>query len=156
MSVDVAAADNLPPRAEELFRIFARFEFALKMVGYATMNRGMVKICWDDFAKSASIGDQFFREVQASTDYPLLLTDPPKADRITDGQYGFEEHAQLPVCAADLVILVRRVRNNLFHGGKYFKDDINRSERLIAEAINVLLLACERHPDVNFIFEGRA
>ncbi len=93
MGVDVTAAENLPPRADELFRIFARFEFALKMVGYATMSRGMVKIRWDEFAKSAPIGDQFFREVQASKDYPLLLTDPPKADRITDGQYGFEQHA---------------------------------------------------------------
>ncbi|MBY3081096.1 hypothetical protein HFO73_28385 [Rhizobium laguerreae] len=56
----------------------------------------MVKVRWEEFATSVPIGDQFFREVQASNDYPLLLTDPPTADRIRDGQYGFKEHAQLP------------------------------------------------------------
>ncbi|KAB2684399.1 hypothetical protein [Brucella tritici] len=156
MSVDVTAANNLPPRADELFRIFARFEFALKMAGYAKMDHGMVKICWDDFAKSDAIGDKFFREVDGSKTLPLLMNDPPKADRILDGRYGFEDRAQPPKCVIELFRHVRRVRNNLFHGGKYFDYDIVRSEQLIAEAIYTLLLACERHPDVNFFFEGRA
>lgn len=56
MSVDLTAANQLPPRADELFRIFARFEFALKMSGYAKMKWAMVKVLWADFAKSDFIG----------------------------------------------------------------------------------------------------
>jgi hypothetical protein len=156
MTVDMTAANNLPPRADELFRIFARFEFALKMSGYAKMGNGKVDILWGNFSDSAYLGAAFFNEIHAAEICPLLLNDPPKADRIEQGGYGFEDQASPPTSVASLFKMVRRVRNNLFHGGKYFDQDSERSRLLIEEAIAVLLLACERHPDVQFIFEGRA
>lgn len=156
MTVDLTAANDLPPRADELFRIFARFEFALKMAGYAKMSGKMVKILWNEFATSNLIGASFFDEVSASGICPLLLTAPPRADRISNGVYGFDDQAENPTTSEDLLQMVRRVRNNVFHGGKYFDQDVKRDELLIAEAIAVLLLACEWHGDVKFYFEGRA
>ncbi|TCL62527.1 hypothetical protein [Rhizobium sp. BK251] len=129
MSVDLTAANNLPPGADELFRIFARFEFALKMVGYAKMSGSIVNILWNDFANSKPIGETFFAQVSGSGICPLLLTDPPKADRIENGHYDFEDQAKKPETAAELLLMVRRVRNNLFHGGKYFDDNVERNRR---------------------------
>lgn len=52
--------------------------------------------------------------------------------------------------------MVRRARNNLLHGGKYFDDNMERSRLLVEQAIEILLLACERHDEVQARFEGRA
>ncbi len=52
------------------------------------------------------------------------------------------------------LIYVRRVRNNLFHGGKYFEEDaVNRDERLIDCSL-VVLEACVRAvPMVHLAYE---
>lgn len=156
MVVDLTATNRLPPLANQLFRIFARFEFALKMAGFVRMKGRNVEICWDQFANSEPIGTAFFSFVKAEQICPTILSAPPKADRFENGQYGFVEHASPILCAQDLFGALRRVRNNLFHGGKYFDDDARRNRRLVREAIAILLLAAERHPEVNFFFEGRA
>lgn len=156
MTIDLYAANRLPPRADKLFRIFARFEFALKMAGYASMSGRLVKIHWRDFAVSQQVGPAFLAELQAAGICPLMLTDPPKAERIIDGVYSFDDQTANPSNVGELFEMVRRVRNNLFHGGKYFDDDMERSRLLVEEAIEILLLACERHDEVKARFEGQA
>ncbi len=156
MTVDLTAANRLPPLANKLFRIFARFEFALKMAGFVEMRGNRVEVCWDRFANSAPIGADFLARVIADGLAPTMLAAPPKADRVENGQYGFNETASEILSAQDLFGAIRRVRNNLFHGGKYFDDDFPRNRRLVKEALSILLFAAERHPDVNFFFEGRA
>jgi hypothetical protein len=156
MAVDLTAANTLPPLANKVFRVFARFEFALKMAGYAEMRRGKVEILWDRFANSAPIGAAFLEYLKANNVCPVIFAAPPNADRIEKGQYGFEDEATMPASVQELLGAVRRVRNNLFHGGKYFDVDRKRNRSLVKETIAILLLAAERHPEVNFFFEGRA
>lgn len=156
MAVDLRAANALPPLANKLFRVFARFEFALKMAGFADDHRGKVEVSWDRFANSPPIGRQFWAFVRDRNLCPTILASPPRAEKIEQGQYGFEEEARRPASAQDLFGAVRRVRNNLFHGGKYFDDDQQRSRLLVKETIAILLTAAEQHPDINFYFEGRA
>ncbi|GCA52812.1 hypothetical protein GOA99_22845 [Sinorhizobium meliloti] len=154
--VDLSAANNLPPRNDELFRIYARFEFALKMAGYCALNGKAVETNWDAFANSSDIGKLFFKHVRDAGMCPKLMNDPPKAEAITNGQWGFATTATPPESAQALFGMVRRVRNNLFHGGKYFDDDKQRNQALVDESIAILLLAVAWHKDVNFYFEGRA
>ncbi|MEY9625053.1 hypothetical protein [Sinorhizobium fredii] len=52
--------------------------------------------------------------------------------------------------------MVRRVRNNLFHGGEYFDDNAKRNQALVQESITIMLLAVEWDKAVNVFFEGRA
>ncbi|ASY74358.1 MULTISPECIES: hypothetical protein [Sinorhizobium/Ensifer group] len=157
MTVDLTAANNLPPRSDELFRIFARFELALKMARYCRDVKGSVEITWDSFANSKHIGTKFLKHVRDSQLCPTILSDPPKPEVIDQsGAWGFAAKAAIPVSTQDLFGAVRRVRNNLFHGGKYFDSEPKRDAALVAETIAVLLLAAEWEPDVNFFFEGRA
>ncbi|MCA1869721.1 hypothetical protein HW571_29420 [Agrobacterium genomosp. 3] len=156
MAVDLKAANLLPPRSDEFFRIFARFEFALKMAGYCQLQKDKVEIDWDGFANSSEMGKPFFKIATTSGLCPTMLSDPPKAETINNGQWGFASSAAKPVSAQDLMGLVRRVRNNMFHGGKYFSGDAKRDAALVFEAIAVLLAAVEIDPDINFFFEGRA
>ncbi|MGO4352615.1 hypothetical protein AB4Z25_11840 [Rhizobium sp. RAF36] len=156
MAIDLTAANALPPLSNKLFRIFARFEFALKMAGFAEMRRGKVEIAWDRFSNSVAIGPAFLQHLRDHNICPTILDAPPKADLIENGSYGFEQQVGKPNCIQDLFGAVRRVRNNLFHGGKYFDDDKRRNRLFVREAIAILLLAAEKHPDINFYFEGRA
>lgn len=156
MAIDLGAANQLPQRADEFFRIFARFEFALKMAGFGAMRGGRVEINWNLFANSNHIGKPFFSYVKEENICPIILVSPPKAELIENGQYAFKEEASAINSVQGLFGAVRRVRNNLFHGGKYFDDDDERNRILVAEAITVLLCAVERHSEVKFFFEGRA
>ena len=156
MAVDLRAANQLPPRSDEFFRIFARFEFALKMAGYCQLQKDKVEIDWDGFANNPRMGKPFFEIAMTSSLCPTILTDPPKAETISNGQWGFASSAEKPASVQDLMGHVRRVRNNMFHGGKYFDGDEGRDAALVSEAIAVLLAAAEIDPDINFFFEGRA
>lgn len=155
-AVDLTEANLLPLRSDELFRIYARFEFALKMAGYCFMNGKAVEINWDAFANNEGIGKAFFEHVQDKCLCSTLMKDPPKPETITDGQWGFATEATPPESAQALFGMVRRVRNNLFHGGKYFDDNAKRNQALVQESITILLLAVEWDKAVNFFFEGRA
>jgi len=152
--VDLSAANKLPPRADDLFRIFARFEFALKMAGLAKMRGSMVVVKWDEFAECKVVGEPFVDKLRQEGVCPLLFAKPPQTEIVSDGRYDFEV-VDPPTTATELFGAVRRVRNNLFHGGKYFDDDRDRNEQLVAEAIAVLLLAVVRRDDVLYFFEGR-
>jgi len=154
--VDLKAANQLPPRSDEFFRIFARFEFALKMAGYCQLQRDKVEIDWDGFANNPRMGKPFFKFATASNLCPTMLSDPPKAETISNGQWGFASSAAKPTSVQDLTGHVRRARNNMFHGEKYFDGDEERDAALVSEAMAVLLAAAEIDPDINFFFEGRA
>lgn len=156
MSVDLKAANQLPPRSDELFRIFARFEFALKMAGYCRPQGDKVEIDWDRFANNPNMGKPFFKFAIASNICPTMLSDPPKAETISEGRWGFASSAAKPNSVQDMMGHVRRVRNNMFHGGKYFDGNEERDAVLVSEAIAILLAAAEKDPDINFFFEGRA
>ena len=156
MVVSVDAANALPERSDELFRIFARFEFALKMAGYCELRRGIVVLNWDRFANSNIIGKKFYDYVCQAEICPTMLNHPPKSETIASGVWGFSDEVPKPSSPQDLFGALRRVRNNLFHGGKYFDDDHDRNAMLIGEAISVLLLAAEWNTDLGYYFEGKA
>lgn len=156
MAIDLSAANQLPPRADEFFRIFARFEFALKMAGFGAMRGERVEINWNQFANSNHIGKPFFSYVKEENLCPIIIANPPKAELIEDGQYGFKEEISAINSVQELFGAVRRVRNNLFHGGKYFDEDDERNRILLAESITVLLCAAQCHSEVKFFFEGLA
>lgn len=156
MVVSVDAANALPERSDELFRIFARFEFALKMAGYCELRREAVILNWDRFANSNAISKKFYDYVCQTGICPTMLNSPPKSETIAAGVWGFSDEVLKPSSPQELFGALRRVRNNLFHGGKYFDDDHDRNAMLVSEAISVLLLAAAWHTDLGFYFEGKA
>jgi hypothetical protein len=55
-----------------------------------------------------------------------------------------------------LFVVVRRIRNNLFHGGKYPsgpEPDLSRDEKLLMQAIRILEPALSARPDLHTIFD---
>ena len=137
------------------FWLISRFEYALKIVGFCNKN-GDAKPNWDAFAKS--IIDKFDKdankELAKGVDY--IQKYPPKKQIVINGELHWSK--ALPKNKPELellLILIRRVRNNLFHGGKYkgrHLDEPDRSEQLIMACISILEHCLTLSPEVKEAF----
>lgn len=130
--------DNL---ACEFFKEFARFEYALKAAGYYEFNnrRDYLVVKWADFAKTQTVvsyfSKQHFGDLGNAISY--LCQNPPKKQVDELRWKDCEKSGEL---SEQLCEYIRRVRNNLFHGGKSNEDWINRnrSKQLIHHSLTVL------------------
>ncbi|MYH31831.1 MAG: hypothetical protein F4137_24010 [Acidobacteria bacterium] len=148
--------------ATDLFRMFARFEYALKAAGFyqrATPRDDAAKPDWTQFAQSVRdvLNHPADTELQEAIEY--ILGHPPQKQIIRDETLGWREALPrtTPGDRADLVlVLVRRVRNNLFHGGKFSTQwfDPIRSEMLLRHSLTILRGCLEASPAVNSAYHN--
>lgn len=137
----------MPPQLDdlaiEMFRTFARFEYALKASGFH-YGDGAAEPNWRSFAESVP---DLFNEpsdpnLRAAVSY--VLEQPPKKQIVASGVLAWGHAAPDTDLLSDRVLIyVRRVRNNLFHGGKFnghwFEPE--RSELLLRHSL-IILQAC--------------
>ena len=131
------ALDELATR---LFREFARLEYALKAAGFHNGD-GRAEPNWRNFAMSieGTFANLRSKSTRQAIDY--ILAHPPKKQVVRDGVLDWEDAQPATDSHADLILLyVRRVRNNLFHGGKFNGRwfDPERSVELLRYSIEVL------------------
>jgi hypothetical protein len=130
--------------ASDLFRTFARFEYCLKITGYCFGGRGdAANPDWTRFASELPpLSGETSEDVVAAISY--ILGRPPK------NQVYFEEVLQWRDVEPqaenenDLIFLyVRRIGNNLFHGGKFNGRffDPERSMEFLEHSITILITA---------------
>lgn len=148
----MSAADRFPQGACDFFWVFARFEFALKENGFAKQNGTLVKIQWKKFANE--LGCEFFDKIKNDAVAPTLLAVPPQQQFIDDANNLQWRVVPRPSDVEGLIFAVTRVRNNLFHGGKCADTDKSRSEKLIAEAQDVIKEALRAHKNVRLSFNN--
>lgn len=140
------------------FQEFARCEYCLKAVGLCENTRD-AKANWGAFANAVRnvLEAPEPSELKAAITY--YLTEPPKKQVIENGNLEwdpkFPDHAH----QAELVLrLVCRVRNNLFHGGKFnghwFQPE--RSEDLMRHGLTILRACIQGHPAVSEAYAQRA
>ncbi len=126
----------------EFFLTFARFEFSLKAAGFVTGDHREAKPDWLGFGETLDL-DLARQDSKCAEAIDYLGLHPPwrqvmKANALAwDSTVAFTRLDRLQ-CVLDLV---RRVRNNLFHGGK-FNDEVHsgpgRNELLIRHSLSVL------------------
>ncbi len=157
--VDAMVADK-----ELIFRFFAvfsRFEYALKR-SKTRLKDGDATADWDAYGgelrgRFASVPAQTFQD--ACT---YLKSEPPKKQVIENGVLKWKNtyEGNVRFTENDVLILVRRVRNNLFHGGKYpsgpVVDDMERNNKLVRCALTVLETCLELSPEVAHMFWEKA
>lgn len=143
----------------EFFLYFACFEFALKSTGFARGDEKSVSPDWSSYANF--VKDKFDKtandDLNDASNY--LLENPPmkqvllpvgiswSADVPNDGLSDLEK----------LLTLVRGVRNNLFHGGKFNIDTHEQPERtkhLLRSCLIVLDACLELSPNVRIAFDS--
>ena len=145
--------DNL---AAQFFQVFSRIEYALKVTGYNNGN-GPAEANWQKFANAVDhlIANPTSPELKEAIEFNF--NSPPKKQMIVDGLIRWKKVEPDTSSRADkLLQYVRRVRNNLFHGGK-FNDHWfapERSEPLLQHSLVILSVVIEAIPEVKEAFHG--
>lgn len=131
--------DELKNLAFEFFHRFARFEYSLKENGNVQSGpRGVAQADWNAFTTAYQANYQL-------SDYAKeLLGSPPDVQKVRDKR--LMEWAPLSFDVdkselSNLVLVVKTVRNNLFHGGKHSAagwDNPDRMRFLLSRSIEVL------------------
>jgi hypothetical protein len=130
------------------FITFSRFEYALKNSNYligGQLNR-KAEADWDQFARSneAHFNSQSHKSLADAVNY--IQQAPPKK-QIVNANNALDWIDSVP--AADyngrqlewLLLMIRRIRNNLFHGGKYpnfMVAEPSRDRELIMSSLLIL------------------
>lgn len=144
----------------EFLATFARFEFALKKAGYAQGDDTKVLPDWDSFARDvAKLDAAVLAPVLHACRY--LQEHPPKKQILQNGSLQWVARQGTSGSAiGDVLLSVRTVRNNLFHGGKFpdgMITDPVRNEQLIQDCLAALqgLLDLPLPKDVSNIFKEK-
>lgn len=134
---------DLDALAHRFFRQFSRTEYALKATGLMKRPTGSAEADWQAFGNEI---DQAFlairnqrEELREACDY--MLNRPPKKQVAKDGNLSWSDRK--PEAKTETALLLQyvcRVRNNLFHGGKFNGQwfDPERSEELLRHALTIL------------------
>lgn len=147
---------HLDQLAGKLFNVFSRTEYALKAAGYNNGD-GEAVANWRNFALAVEnlIANPTTQELQEAIGF--FFNAPPKKQVIVGGVIQWEVSEPGTNSQADkLLIYVRRVRNNLFHGGKFnghwFAPE--RSEPLLRHSLTILTACVESVPAVRKAYHG--
>lgn len=145
--------------ANEFFREFARAEYCLKAVGLCVSGRREAQPDWTAFSETV----RKLLEMPADADLIGAITyfnsNPPRKQVYDGGKLQWDSTAPGGKHAADnILILVRRVRNNLFHGGKFNGEWFapERSEQLLRASLTILRATIDANPQTKQAYAERA
>lgn len=128
--------------ALEFLATFSRFEFALKKAGYVHGDDTKVVPDWDSFSRDVARFDAAtLAPVLGSCGY--LRQHPPKKQVLQNGVVQWVHRKRGSGSAiGDVLLSVRTVRNNVFHGGKFPDGPVVeplRDEALIRDCLAALM-----------------
>ncbi len=135
----------------EFFAVFSRFEYAMKATRYCGADRYQNAVP-DWRGLQGHLGEP----LAASTDEGLraaigyLLAEPPQVQKVINDRPQFQASPLAGAnTGAQALEAARRVRNNLFHGGKHTAHSPpERDTRLIDAALTVLQACLSLSPDL--------
>ncbi|MBN3851252.1 hypothetical protein G3N58_31185 [Paraburkholderia sp. Ac-20342] len=137
---------------------FARAEFSLKATRFAAGNEGgSAYPAWDKFGSEVAAALDPWADPELAKAVKYLLDRPPRKQIVRGERACFEDIASAAGRRTEIesaLVLMRRVRNNLFHGGKYFDhDDANRDLNLMKASMTVLEACVNQIGDVRLAYE---
>jgi len=147
-------AESLDQLAVEMFRTFARFEYALKTAGFHC-GEGAAEPNWRAFAQSIPHLFDQSGDPNLKVAVRYILDHPPKKQIVAGGLLSWSDSKPNTDLNSDLVLLyVRRVRNNLFHGGKFNGRwfEPQRSELLLRHSLTILHACIDVSSELNEAF----
>lgn len=136
-----AMSAELDQLAFRFFKVFAQCEYALKAMGYGrAAHADAAEADWDRFANEVGVllvRDESQDIVAART---YLFEQPPKRQVWANGSVAWADVPNHERSAQILFAHIRRVRNNLYHGGKFNGRWIapDRSAELISKSLLLL------------------
>ena len=126
MNVTISSIEDLIPEdhrelVHRFFLVFSRFEYALKRAGFSNGSLDSVHPAWEKFAAKyrSTFDPSVTPRLRIACDY---FTAQPPRKQILDGHFLSWSEPQFRTnepLFTWLLLMVRSVRNNLFHGGKF-------------------------------------
>lgn len=132
-----------PKLALEFLAVFSRFEFALKVTGFRHPGDGEAKADWIAFANKVANSFKPNRTPELGEAFTYITSQPLRRFAVENGTLDWFPF-NLPHVASEaekVVRLIRQIRNNLFHGGKYAPDaqsTPDRDSRLLQSSLVLL------------------
>lgn len=156
---DVFRHLHIPPElACRFLGVFSRMEYALKSTRYAIGSDRDVAPAWDQFSNEIDCAFHQITEPAIVEARDYLLTHPPRKQTLAGKSIVFIDQIidknQKPT--QQILLMVRTVRNNLFHGGKYLPEgeaEIGRNNILVLHSLNILLACSKLNNEVKINFE---
>lgn len=132
---------ELDQLAFRFFKLFAQCEYALKAMGYGRAGTaGAAEPEWDRFANE--VGKLLLQTENADIvgARTYLFENPPKRQVWENGCVAWSAVPNTERSTQILFAHIRRVRNNLYHGGKFHGQwiDPDRSSELISKSLLLL------------------
>lgn len=125
------------------FIVFSRFEYALKRAGYLKFDKNGVHPDWEKFASELKPRFKSFVTQELEPSITYLKDNPPKKQVVKNKSLDWNvahDNQKQPIINL-LIIYIRRIRNNLFHGGKFPMRPIEepaRNEKLLNNSLVIL------------------
>ena len=142
----------------EFLAVFSRFEYALKSTEYAHGNKGKVEPWWDKYSNDIDDAFNEITEPEFIEATAYLLGTPPRKQILSEGRVIFNDQTidNNQAKANQVFKMIRTVRNNLFHGGKYLPNgeiEEGRNESLVRYSLLILKSCVHLHPQVGQSYE---
>ncbi len=149
------------PLALKFFLEFSRSEYSLKRAGFLVKGSDDAKPDWDTFATAITTAFEAIREPALNEARAFLVQAPPRRQVNRAGSLDWDDIPQAVGESSTryLLRLVRHVRNNLFHGGKYPDGpvfDLVRNDLLLTHSLTLLHYARGCSPSVTAFFAEAA
>jgi hypothetical protein len=158
MNVTIGNIENLIPERDRdlvfrFFIVFSRFEYSLKRAGFLMRLTGTAEASWDSFSSKyhADFNPSQTSELQDA--YQYLATNPPRKQLANAGSLTWSAplvRGNEPVLTW-LLLVIRTVRNNLFHGGKFpFASSVDpiRDPILLRHVLTIIGACVHLNPEV--------
>lgn len=140
----------------DFFLCFARAEYALKCAKYVRAPSGYVEANWTKFAERNNVKFNPHASTELSFAVDYLIHNPPKKQVLKDGELSWADcEFNGGKSLQNLISLIRIVRNNLFHGGKFPMQpipELSRDEKLLRSSLIVLSTVMQLNPKTSRFF----
>lgn len=141
----------------DFFSLFSRFEYALKKSNnYVSIRKGAVFADWDKFVLKTNDRYCSFVYENCIEEISYLKQNRPKKQYSYSGCITWKENPTPEIYSyKDLIDDIKQIRNNLFHGGKYFQtplEEPSRNSMLLSICIRILECCLEIDDNLLRIF----
>ena len=125
-------------------KYFSMCEFYLKELHYFVPRNGNIIVDWRRFC--AENEEEFFKFISGDVgEYEyhsrLLFLDQPRRQVVENGSLEWGQLRDVNYDFSGMVKIIKTIRNNLFHGGKFVVggwDDPDRTEQLLNSSVVIV------------------
>jgi hypothetical protein len=149
--------EALDKLAFRFFKLFAQYEYALKAMGYGSAGHNrQAEVDWDRFSNEIGVAVMVIEAAPIVEARQYILENPPRRQIWVNNTVQWEGVANNDRSPQMLFSHIRRIRNNLYHGGKFNGRwiDPDRSEQLIGNALLLLESLVPLNEDLSQALHG--